>query len=383
MTDKQSSFAEGPSAEQARLVATIRDELVDHWIADTPKRIPMLPVFGLLVVALLHDAVPTSQLAMWLFAVTLAAIWRYTVYVRYRRGGDGQISRLAAARSKGLFVEATLSVSVIGLVWGISMVFCHQYPVSAAVQSTIGIIAAGLGIVALSGMYPRAGIAMTVCIFLPFIVWALFNGDFQQLLLAAGSAMYIVPNAMNRYWSSTPTGNGGTVSKWVASFGGEGLFVMGKNNLTPVRLVRGAVWSGQRYLATSESYPGDGTNNAVVDRKTGLTWRRCLQGQTWNGGACIGVATTFTHEAALAHARAQARWRLPNIKELGSVMDLGRSNPVLDTTAFPGTSGEDSWSSTPLTHTLAGHAWYSSFSFGFVTAGARGSSYSVRLVLLD
>jgi Protein of unknown function (DUF1566)/Repeat of unknown function (DUF5648) len=191
------------------------------------------------------------------------------------------------------------------------------------------------------------------------------------------------PNAMNRYWSSTSTGNGGTVSKWVSSFGGEGLFVMGKNNLTPVRLVRGAVWSGQRYLATSESYPGDGTNNAVVDRKTGLTWRRCLQGQTWNGGACIGATTIFTHEAALAHARAQARWRLPNIKEVGSVMDLGRSNPALDPTAFPGTSGEDSWSSTPLTHTLAGHAWYGSFSFGFVTAGARGSSYSIRLVLLD
>jgi len=191
MKDKQSPLAEDPSAGQEVLVATIRDELVDHWIADTPKRIPMLPVFGLLVAALLYDAVPTSQLAMWLLAVTLAAIWRYTVYVRYRRGGDSQTSRLAAARSKGLFVEATVSVGVIGLVWGISMVFCHQYPVSAAVQSTIGIIAAGLGIVALSGMYPRAGIAMTVCIFLPFIVWALFYGDFQQLLLAAGSTMYI------------------------------------------------------------------------------------------------------------------------------------------------------------------------------------------------
>lgn len=191
MTEAPSTSAESTGTAQAQLVANIRDELVDQWINDTPKRIPMLPVFGLLVAALLHGAVPTQQLAIWLGAVTLAAAWRYTVYSRYRHGGAAPMHRVAQAKARGLFTEATLSVSVIGLVWGFSMVFCHQYPVSAAVQSTIGIIAAGLGIVALSGMYPRAGIAMTVGIFLPFIVWALFNGDFQQLLLAAGSTMYI------------------------------------------------------------------------------------------------------------------------------------------------------------------------------------------------
>jgi two-component system, sensor histidine kinase len=191
MTEAPPSPAEGTSTAQSHLVANIRDELVDQWINDTPKRIPMLPVFGLLVAALLHGAVPTQQLMIWLGAVTLAAAWRYTVYSRYRRGGAAPMHRLAQAKVRGLFTEATISVSVIGLVWGFSMVFCHQFPVSAAVQSTIGIIAAGLGIVALSGMYPRAGIAMAVGIFLPFIVWALFNGDFQQLLLAAGSTMYI------------------------------------------------------------------------------------------------------------------------------------------------------------------------------------------------
>lgn len=191
MMDKQPPSPATPSAGQQRLVANIRVELIDQWIRDTPKRIPMLPVFGLLVAALLHGAVPTNSLAMWLATVTLASVWRYTVYLRYRRGVGTPASKVAAARRKGLITEATVSVSVIGLVWGMSMVFCHQYPVSAAVQSTIGIIAAGLGIVALSGMYPRAGIAMTVGIFLPFIGWALIYGDYQQLLLAAGSTMYI------------------------------------------------------------------------------------------------------------------------------------------------------------------------------------------------
>jgi two-component system, sensor histidine kinase len=191
MLHTRSFFADANSTGQAQLVANIRDELVDQWIGDTPKRIPMLPVFGVLVAALLHSTVPTNGLVLWLAAVTLSVVWRYTVYTRYRRGGESAAARVASARRKGLLTEATLSVAVIGLVWGISMVFCHQYPVSAAAQSTVGIIAAGLGIVALSGMYPRAGITMTICIFLPFIVWARFYGDFQQWLLAAGSTMYI------------------------------------------------------------------------------------------------------------------------------------------------------------------------------------------------
>lgn len=191
MMDKHSSLAEGPSGGRDRLVGAIRDELIDQWMADTPKRIPMVPVFGLLVAALLHGAVPTNQLGLWLITVTLASFWRYTVYLRYRCGGASPMARLISARGKGLLKEATLSVCMIGLAWGMSMVFCHQYPVSAAAQSTIGIIAAGMGIIAMSGMYPHAGIAMTVGVFLPFIFWALIKGDFQQRLLAASSAMYI------------------------------------------------------------------------------------------------------------------------------------------------------------------------------------------------
>jgi Protein of unknown function (DUF1566) len=122
----------------------------------------------------------------------------------------------------------------------------------------------------------------------------------------------------------------------------------------------------------------------VTDTKTGLIWRRCAEGMTASGGTCTGTASTFTHEAALTRASAQATatgvaWRLPNVKELSSIADKSRINPAIDTVAFPATPADWFWSSSPYVGDAYG-AWVVGFNYGYVGYGYRGNPYYVRLV---
>lgn len=120
----------------------------------------------------------------------------------------------------------------------------------------------------------------------------------------------------------------------------------------------------------------------VTDTKTGLIWRRCPENMAASGGACIGTAATFTHVQALQRASAQAAagWRLPNVKELFSLIDTSRISPKIDVAAFPNTPPNNFWSSTPYVAGFADHAWLVNFSYGAVNMDDRAFKYPVRLV---
>ena len=137
-------------------------------------------------------------------------------------------------------------------------------------------------------------------------------------------------------------------------------------------------------VAAQTRYTVSVDEQEVTDARTGLIWRRCAEGMTASGGLCNGSAGTFTHEAALQRATAQASstgkaWRLPNIKELSSIADKSRTSPAIDTTAFPGTPSNWFWSSSPnVGH--SGGAWVVDFNNGYVDDFYRGLNYRVRLV---
>jgi hypothetical protein len=166
--------------------------------------------------------------------------------------------------------------------------------------------------------------------------------------------------AASSYWTATNEWSTDAWA-WTVSFAKEGFLrdsTTQKIGALPVRLVRGAPWSGQRYFVTSVAYPSptlvvDAPDNAVVDRQTGLIWRRCLEGQQWTGSDCVGSPSLINHEAALAHSSTQQfapqfLWRTPNVKELQTLVDPRRSEPSHDPVAFPGDSQrQDLWSSTP------------------------------------
>jgi len=124
------------------------------------------------------------------------------------------------------------------------------------------------------------------------------------------------------------------------------------------------------------SYSTDG--GEVTDSQTGLVWRRCAEGMSWSGTTCSGSASLYTHEAALARAKTQSGWPLPNAKELSSLVDIGRSDLAIDPVAFPATPPVSFWTSTPYAGDPA-FAWGVSFGYGSVSNSNR-SGNRVRLV---
>lgn len=89
----------------------------------------------------------------------------------------------------------------------------------------------------------------------------------------------------------------------------------------------------------------------MTDVATGLVWQKCSWGQT--GADCSGSSATYVNwQVALnqCHSLSLASriWRLPNIIELMSIIDLTKTTvPFVETVAFPSTATEGYyWSST-------------------------------------
>lgn len=84
------------------------------------------------------------------------------------------------------------------------------------------------------------------------------------------------------------------------------------------------------------------SDSTVTDPSTGLTWMRCSMGQTWSGTTCTGTIRqyTFVNANALSGTTTfagQSDWRLPNIRELQTIVDRTGHSPAIDGTAFPAT----------------------------------------------
>lgn len=95
-------------------------------------------------------------------------------------------------------------------------------------------------------------------------------------------------------------------------------------------------------------------NGSVVDVVNALEWRLCTLGQTANGTSCSGIPTSYsTWQQALQAASNNTSfggfddWRLPNIKELASLVEHSCIAPAIDLRFFPDTPSSPFWSNTP------------------------------------
>ncbi len=122
------------------------------------------------------------------------------------------------------------------------------------------------------------------------------------------------------------------------------------------------------------------TDGTVTDTQTGLTWKRCLEGQTFSGGNCTEIAEKPTWSGALA--KTASGWRVPNIKELQSLVDVTRHNPAINTTCFPTPTGQQLvWSASPDAENT-NNSWGIDFESGifFDKIAQTLTTISVRLV---
>jgi pimeloyl-ACP methyl ester carboxylesterase len=126
---------------------------------------------------------------------------------------------------------------------------------------------------------------------------------------------------------------------------------------------------------------GDGT---VTHKPTGLMWKRCLEGAS--GLDCTGEApSTHSWQAALQLAEGSTfaghdDWRLPNIKELASIVELGCYGPVINLGVFPNDPGPMVWSGSPDAFLRPDMAWAIDFYYGLNGVSVRSSDNQVRLV---
>jgi hypothetical protein len=184
------------------------------------------------------------------------------------------------------------------------------------------------------------------------------------------NAAYFQNTQSSYYWSST-TGANNSGYAWYVHFHSGQVTSYYKLISMYARAVRGGqsgVW-GDSVISGRMVDNKDGT---VTDTKTGLIWQQAEAGlmTTWED------ALTYCENLNLAN---HDDWRMPNINELGSLVDYSKDDPAIDTVAFPDAVSSDYWSSTTPAATSY-DAWYVYFRNGYVGDYNEPGSLSVRAV---
>ncbi len=128
------------------------------------------------------------------------------------------------------------------------------------------------------------------------------------------------------------------------------------------------------------------TDGTVNDVSTGLMWMRCTVGQTHTkDNGCAGTGKNLTWQDALKDAMNKGKylgydnWRLPNIKELATIVERQCYNPSINLDVFPETPITSYYSNTPDFN--AGNlARYIYFADGQEIAPPTENERNVRLV---
>ena len=144
--------------------------------------------------------------------------------------------------------------------------------------------------------------------------------------------------------------------------------------------LRGAIDPWARWPMPNARLPGlpnqhaydTETPGVVVDRVSGLMWQRRLPNTFLTRAdaerQCDDLALGGHHD-----------WRLPSRIELVSLIDTTRTQPSIDTEAFPSTPSDWFWTSS-LAADDPSAAWYVYFYFGYPKTDDMKSRFSVRCV---
>ncbi len=124
----------------------------------------------------------------------------------------------------------------------------------------------------------------------------------------------------------------------------------------------------------------------ATDSKTGLMWQRCFAGAS--GSDCsAGELQRMSWAAAhqyVEQVNAQGvagfnDWRLPNVRELSSIVELRCVEPALNVAIFPNAPSERTWSASPYQF-YPHYSWFVDFQFFDVTYQERYREHVILLV---
>lgn len=189
--------------------------------------------------------------------------------------------------------------------------------------------------------------------------------------------------------------------------------------ILPALCVSVSVWSQSCVLPLEKSAPDErfeldpGDSGIVMDLQTGLSWQRCSVGfelddantsqleddvcqlvdQNPEDGVADNNDSDFNNDVELTYSWYGAfeyadefaqtvvgtGWRLPNLKELASLVETACFSPALNSHVFPNAAQADYWSSTPHAVTDSS-AWTISFSVGEDSSITKSTNAYVLLV---
>ena len=133
-------------------------------------------------------------------------------------------------------------------------------------------------------------------------------------------------------------------------------------------LKKGIAWPDPRFT--------DNGNGTVTDNLTGLIWLKnanCFSTRNW-ATALTDANGLVSGSCGLTDGSSAGDWRLPNRKEMRSLIDLGRGNPALPA-GHPFTSVQAAyyWSATTYAGNSSG-AWVVYLNGGYVSGGNKTSN---------
>ncbi len=134
----------------------------------------------------------------------------------------------------------------------------------------------------------------------------------------------------------------------------------------------------QKGVSVSPRFTDNG-NGTVKDNLTGLIWLKnanCFGYRTWTN-ALTDANTLSDGACGLTDGSVDGAWRLPNVRELQSLIDYGHWNLALPAGhPFSGVQSGDCWSSTSSAY-RPDYAWFVYLGVGYVDSAYKPSNLCV------
>ena len=140
---------------------------------------------------------------------------------------------------------------------------------------------------------------------------------------------------------------------------------------------KGVAWPTPRFTINLLFDTGDGT---ITDNLTGLIWMRNANAfgpRTWD--QALSDANGLKSGGLVHDGSKEGDWRLPNRKELESLLDCGSNAPALPALhPFTGVQSSPYWSSTSVVNSTS--AWNVNFNLGGVYMTDKSTTFLVWCV---